>query len=907
MGTGSATSGQSAVSGSGQSIRRLKKQANEAAYTQSGGVTQARPVSDSAMQAGLSFQSDYRLPHLVVGQITDATALANCYRVQFEKNVKPLVCVLGSLGAVNTFGAKAVTTLQTGTRVLCAISDGASFGVVLAVIPHQETDAQKGTADQILHATRNRVDEGHINPLRMPGNGHVIDWLGSAPFDETTVGEQGWMAETGMRIWMDPFMAMLGLDEATSVTAFYHDQLLRIAAYNLRMFTAGSEREAIDDQAEYNDWVGYTPYPWEQMGFFKHEDRRREYPPEVWQLEDGEPWYGPWEPKDDNQRPWHRVMHYQGYFGQGGRRVLCTQPVSPPPFAKFDPEQPQYPCLFDESILMDGRLMLASAKGISITKRMGLITPARKYVPEQIKTEGDSTEDNYKASSQFGSGPDHEIVGELEVPGDPPELIRAAGLHDLHAYFFNYANFHGTWWHEKDYDHPEQSELQHLGGRFFTIPNFSELADKTWLEAPEPKKVKIDERYTESDYYQNAAGIDFLEDGGVVIYDGFGGEIRMTAGSVTISAPGDVAIKPGRTAIMWGGDDVVIRAKNSMDLTVTEKDLRLKAEKNLHVLAGNSGIGGLLLESRGYSTYDFTGTGEDVVSGGVMLRAEIAEVVAWAPKIYMRTGGGDIIPGPIVLDADRGAQQIITHCQSFTNYVTGAVTMNWGTEGDIRKTSVFTEAGTLLPGQFFTDGNVTAAQSVVAGTSLFAAGGHVVTTDGCSNPFVGCLKDPYLTEIRDIISAQQGEVNEDQPDAYEKIYQDIMERLFYDTDKPGNDDVIRNAEFSLRSIEQYSTENFKMWEDRWQQLGRISGTANVKWVEKPVESRPDPETYPWPGKENFIQSDKFFQQDFKMFDPAQGRDKDRGKSPGLSGDYKEPKYEEPDGSVTLKDGYTVIR
>jgi len=907
MGTGSATSGKTAVSNSGQSIRQLKKQTNEAAFTQSGGITQARPVSDAAMQAGLSGQAFFRTPDILCGLITDVTSIGNCYRVQFEKGGKPIACTVGSLGSANAFGARSVVTLQPGTRVICAVHPGKSHGAILAIMHHQDTEGKKGMAEQIIHATRNRVDEGHMHPLRMPGNGHVINWTGLAPFDSCAVGEQGWIAETGMRIWMDPFMAMLGLDEATSVTAFFHDQLLRIAAYNLRMFTAGSEREALDDQNEYNDWVGYTPFPWEQMGFFSHEDARREHSPEEWQLDNAVPWYGPWEPKDDYQRPWHRVMHFQGYYGQGGRRVLCTKPVSPPPYADFKPgaTQPQYPCLFDETILMDGRLMLSSAKGISISKRLGIITPARKYVPEQIKEEGDSTDKNYKACGQFGSGPDHEIKGELKIEDDPPELIRAAGLHDMHAYFFNYANFHGTWWHEKDYDHPEQSELEHMEGKFFTPPEFSKLATETWLSAPEPKKVTIDDRYTESDYFQNTAGIDFLEDGGVVLYDGFGGEIRMTAGSVTISAPGDVFLKPGRTAGIWGGDDVVIRAKNSMDLTVTEKDLRLKAERNLHVLAGNSGSGGLLLEGRGKSQYNFDKTGEDVESGGVMLRAENAEVVAWAPKIYLRTGGGDIAPGPIVLDADRGAASIVTHAASIDHYLTGLLTMNWGREGEVEATSIFSQQGTLLPGQLFNDGAMTAAQSIITGASFVAAGGHIATS--ACNPQVSCLPPDAVSKFRDFIEELQTIVTDEYPTIYENNYQRILEQLFYATDKPGNDDVIRNAEFSLRSIEQYGTENFKMWEDRWQQLARIGGGSSVKWIERPVESRPDPETYPWPGKENFQQSDKFFQQDFEMFDPAQGRDKDRGKSPSLNGEYKEPKYAKPDGSTPLEEGYTVIK
>ena len=42
-----------------------------------------------------------------------------------------------------------------------------------------------------------------------------------------------------------------------------------------------------------------------------------------------------------------------------------------------------------------------------------------------------------------------------------------------------------------------------------------------------------------------------LEDGTVVIGDGYGAEIRMCAGSITISAPGDVWLKPGKNAQMW--------------------------------------------------------------------------------------------------------------------------------------------------------------------------------------------------------------------------------------------------------------------------------------------------------------------------------------------------------------------
>ena len=45
--------------------------------------------------------------------------------------------------------------------------------------------------------------------------------------------------------------------------------------------------------------------------------------------------------------------------------------------------------------------------------------------------------------------------------------------------------------------------------------------------------------------------------------------------------------------------EAIIRAKGSVDISSNENDVRIKAEKNMQLLAGNSGSGGMLLESKG--------------------------------------------------------------------------------------------------------------------------------------------------------------------------------------------------------------------------------------------------------------------------------------------------------------------
>jgi hypothetical protein len=880
------------------SMRRLWRQLLESPYSQ-GVQTQSRPNSDSGMQAGLDLQGVHQTPVVAFGVITDVTAIANCYRVQLDKLHYPITATLSAHGSTSAFGARPLNTIQPGSPVIVVWHPNLYYGVILGVLPYAQTEGKKSIHEQITHSTRNRADEGHRQPMKLSGNGLVTDWLSGRPFDATHVGEYGAIAETGMRIFMDPFMAMLGLDEATSVTAFYHDQLLRIAAYNLRMFTAGHEREGMNDECEYNDWSGYTPYPWEQIGLYEREDPRKDNDPQKWQID--EPWYGPWEPTDDDTRAWHRLVYYQGYFGQGGKKTVCSYPKDGTK-AKFEEDQPVYPCLFDQMTTLDGRHMIASAKGIHIVKRAGLIAPQRKYVPEQLKEEGDSRK-NYKFSGLEGSGPDHKIKATVLADGDPGELVRAATVCDLHAYLFNYVSFHGMYWHEKDWDCPEQSDLDYIEGKPFAVPAFAELANSMFLQAPEPKSVKIDHRYDETDIYTNESGIDFLEDGSVVLYDGFGSEIRMTGGHVFISAPGDTWLKPGRTANIWGGDDVVIKAKNSMDLSTSKKDMRFKAERNQQFLSGNSGEGGTLIESRGSKTYDFSeNIGEDVVSGGVMLRAPESDVVAWATRIYLRTGGGDISGGDIILDADKGQRSLVTHTRTQHHYVDGQWFLHYGSEGEMRESMVFSETYSAIPSTLYVDGAGLFGKTVMCKGSFIASGGHVATTQGCGNPFVGCLKDPG--KVNQILASGKEAVNEIYPQSIGKPrYDSALESAVYEEEQVGNDEVIKNAEFTFRDVEQYGTDEFMLFEDRWQQHGRITSKATATWEEQKVSGAAG-DTYPYPGKENFT-GDKLMQIDLSMVDLQQQQDKDRGASPDLNDDYKDPKVEEP--VPASLDDYLVIR
>lgn len=874
----------------GYGLRRLARVFSEG-FGNKGEISQGRHYRDPGLKTALNLNSFWMGPTLAQGVITDSTVLGHCYRVQLEKAHFPIICVSGAIGSYGASGVRDLSTLPPGTRVVVMLHPQTYYGVILATIPSGAIESKLQMHTLLNHATRNRVDEAHLQPYKQGGRGFAASWAAGRPFDSTSGGEKGFISETGIRLFVDSFMAQLAVDEACGVFAFYHDQLLRLAGYNLSMFSAGMQREGRDDQGEYNDWTGYTPFPWEQMGQFERTDPTQELKPEQWQI--GTPWYGVWEPASDRQRPWHRELEFHGYLGQGGKRLVQTRPNTvpgqPPYAAEYLESRVEYPGLADDFTGLDGRRIIASAKGVSVIKRIFIGSPSLRYTAEQIKTEGDGPL-NYKHASMQGDGPDHVIRGEIEPVSDPPELNRAMGVLDLHAYWFNYGTTHPFFYHAKDWNLVSEDRCGYTEGVTMIVPTYTELADSVFLKAPDPKVLKIDHRYGHVKYWQNECGLELLEDGGLSLFDGWGTELRMTAGSAWLSAPGDVWLNPGRNVNIWGGDDINMRAKHSIDIVTTWKDIRIKSQRNTHMLSGNGGLGGTLIECRAADMFKFDGCGEDVLSGGVFLRSEMGTVGAWATDIYLRTGGGNIPAGMIFLDSDKGASPLVTYSSALEHYIDSGVFWNFGCIEGIcaGPTASVTPSGTTWPGFMCNpDDGV-----IFGGPAIFDGG--VISTEGFAAvecPFVGCLDGDALSKIMEAIAICYGLIHTTLPQLATAFTKTVINPLFYDPDKPGNEDVIYDSRFSLRTTEQYGTKNFRMYEMRWQQMGRQAGTLYNNWTENAVECSTDPSTYPYPGKEAF-QGACYYQQDSELFkiQGTNGRALNHGSRPELADKYKSPIY-----------------
>lgn len=878
---------------------------------------------------------------IVVGWIMDGTSVANAYRVHLEKHGTPIIATAMTHTTQGFIGATEINTYMPGTCVIVMVHNKSGYGYILGAIPDILDTGRKAMHPYITQASRKRVDDCHLKYIKQPDSSGIANWNAWRPFDATHASEWGAISSNGLAITLDDFLVQLSVNEFCGVYGFYHDSLLRIAGHSLQVWTAGHEREGIMDQAEYNDYQGYNAYPWEAAGIMQRGlEAIKEYSPDTYQCPQGRPYYAHWESKNAYQQPYHRTQWFFGYLGQGQRHVVHAPPegvktwtyrkgqagaegsvyessmatndppFSPPPCPKGDDkeytEMELKPCMgfHEDNVSMDGRRFIASAKGIVLAKRMLLPMPTR--IRRMEDPNGDDAEKNYKAAGVSGAGPEHIITGDVGADDEHPHLQRTGGVLDLHGYLFNYVGLHPFHWHTKDYKLWQQSELKYAEFNH-KPPAYSTLQSKMYLPQPEPKELYVDHRYKKQKFFESECFISLLDDGSVLLGDGYGAEIKMCAGCLTLSAPGDVWIKSGRSSQIWSGADCIIRAVDDVDVSTTEKNIRIKSEQNIMMLAGNDSSakqGGVLIESRAKSPiYEFEKCGDDVIFGGIVLRAPKSEVVGLAKNIYLRTGGGDsetIEKGVIMLDAGRGESEIITKSNNFYQFVgqRGQILQFFRdkVEEDTKKANLFSRDNTFLCGPIYSDNNFVTGGNVLIRKNFIAA-------DENSHIFTGAASKGLLfvapcdADCRDVVEPAldtvESYLRKILPEFGDNIEKQLLQQLWYQTGRPGNGKIMDTMEFSFRTDEQYKVSDFLVMEDRWQQMARIANETTKKWTEKKVTNVSCGETWPFPGKQWLETGSAYGMVDFGIAQYANGgiRDADRGNQGTLSAPYANPTFQ----------------
>ena len=832
---------------------------------------------------------------IVSGFIIDTCPTMHAYQVAIAGGFKPVTCCALQTGGGNPVLTHDSSFYAPGTFVLVAIHP--SGNVILGAVPLSGTGKDLIVHGRLSSFSRNYPDisDQACLPLATEENPEVgiRDYGHGLPFDTTDVGEFGHMTATGVRLSLNPFMALMSVDDYSGLWMFDEDSLVRLSGINLQLRSSGREEEFLNDNGEYIEYKGSVLYPWEQLGYTRSPSTevigltpREDYKfPNTWKAFV--------EPKAEKAKPFHRIVDYGGWLGQG----KFTQIVAPDPYKDWITfeDKEDYPGLhrFVESV--DGWLSSISASGTYISKRGLIPSVSRKTRPDDTSTKVGDNETNYDKTNKF------EAVSEIPTTGKPME--RVMGLQDSLAYQQNFKELVPFLQHKEDYYVPEDSSLN---AGYSRLPQVGALASRQLISFDNTKKTKIvsGEEERETEINPAEAGLACLSDGSVVQYGGCGEEVRMAGGSIFMDAPGDIWLKSGRKIILWAGDDIEIRAKGHLDISTTEGSVRIKAEGKLSMLGGNNEKDGVLIESKGKEEYYKFEGGERDQFGGILLKSA-SNVSVLGETVYLRSGtngGGD----GIFFDANNGGHSIYTLCNSNVNYLEKGFEMNFANlkTGEINSAHNFTQHQVDISSNLTVNGILQLTEGLQCGSSIYAVG-HIYTGEARSNGGYVGDHSQYKDSLKKALQGEEDRMSQSGLKQATQDYDTYVQGYLTAEGGIASEENLKNAGFSFRRSEEYNLpEDFAVFESRWQNIAQNAGQGTVDWEEKAVKGASYEDTYPFPGKEAYTGTPCYVTQAWTLTDYYTGLYKDRWGEEGATAEYKDPKYGEQQKKILNE--YPVI-
>jgi uncharacterized protein (DUF2345 family) len=709
------------------------------------------------------------------GIITRALPGQYSYSVETDKG-ETITCKSAATMVSNIVGVKDLSTLSSGTPViLWTDSPGALHGVILCALPTHAKNKQELRPRQFSADPESGVaiwsSQYFEKMLKAEKFKQKVFANNGRPFD-INAGDWGMINEHGVFLGILGLTAVMRGSQQAAIEVHTLDDLVRLRSGQYQHFSAFGEQHIYNDGGNISIEICGSSRQHEVSG---KDDIGEELFERNFEISN--------DYKDLNIRPKEQEAtlkrRFQMFFGHLGlmQMFVCKPENGDEKYSR----EADHQGLLHMNVAESGYFGVTTAAGMALTRDD--IIPIPKKLKEPWDPEGDKAED-----------------GELNEPKEPYKMPPAfkGGTHlvvrDMTAWARrnSYQRFDEL---ETDWHTPEADDL------FTPDNNYDKTSDG---------KESNEEFQNHSD---RRAGIYVNPDGSVTIMDAAGSQIILDGkGGIQIGGAGNTTLMPGGSAVIFGGDDAIIRAKNSVDISSTDKDVRLKAEKNLHAYSN----GGILLESaaenvgHGFSSGQ---EGEDVNSSGIVLKAENSSVFVWGKEV--------ILSGieKVAVEAIRGASQGVRII------------------GDIVRTAadriISTTGGAVM--------QLTQSQASLhaSGSATVGGGSGLLLGDG------GELWIPLTKDGSDVVTPQLvSRAQEEKSSNYDS-------RVWLGTFDEGTRPEIL---FTFRNSEQYATTDFELYQLSWQILIdkqplalRDAGlTSSDSWQEIEVNG-----TMPFPGKDKF--------------------------------------------------------
>lgn len=570
----------------------------------------------------------------------------------------------------------------------------------------------------------------------------------------------------GVFIALFQFMATLKATERAKLECFVFDDLVRLTSGQFQHWNAFGETHIFNDAGQTNIEISGSHYAPETRGY-------NDYQKAVNPTETHDAMQERVQQKTPDITMKRRFRMFMGGLGDMVQIYLRNMEDADSPSTYSSEEQwgASFKCHLDNS----GALNVSSAAGI------GMSLNDRIPVPKRNKEAWDQTGDTPEKTD--AAKPDPKL--HFDYGKDWPWMRNIMAM-DSEAWEdgLSYKRFDEK---PKDFTVPQPSGLGSIPGKY--------------------DNLKSDSR--QDDYSKRKAGWKIEQDGSVRIWDNWGSEMYMRGGDMVLSCPGHIIMQPGK-GIIGMGNDIVLKAKNSIDITATDKDVRITSGQNIAAYAGS----GMLFEADGSgdATYAEGDQGEDVIGGGIVFKARNSNIYLWGQNVTVYASQFIV----------RATESIVMSAKQllgvFTDYFLLEVAGSSGITVDDGSAAIF-------------------------GTSVSVTSGSSVSITQGSQYLVPLKWQPTDTNPYDWLVPEVENTDSNYSDDG-----DWLGAL-----RPGNQD---NIMFTYRTPAQYGTmhgievdspaQTVAVYEPRWQVMlnGGSPGTGGIAipWQESAVNS-----TYPWPG------------------------------------------------------------
>lgn len=807
---------------------------------------------------------------LRVGIIIESIPHVRAYMVQIPGHSPTwAIPADGNSGASFELGVSSFHTFVPGSIVLCAQAEGKT--IVIAGVPLSQDDGARTAPLWLFGGSGVGILDSSYQPA-LQNEGNEIDNSAVGTPADTLVGDWGVSSPFGPHVIVSEFHAALGISAACGVETHVIDELLKLSGYNLDLDTSATGLEIRHNQDENRVLFGASKFPRERLGVVVVGKEPFEKQETQWAAGSHDI-KSKYEPVKKDQIPFFRWQEHLGFLGDVKRNFVAIP--SPEAEVAHYSDEKRYIGVLEEHYGADGAYHLRSAREIILAKTIPFPVPEAVLPVES---------------------PDADEVVEHEDQEDwnweefePDE--RAGALVDYLAYRFNWytrANYPA---HEKDWRLREESELAEeldMENAYADVDAIEHLRENYRADPPEFTKLEVDARTGELRYGQASSYIELGDDGSITLGDTYGSQIVMAHGHITLTCPGDINFRPGRSSVTWAPKDAIIRAGSNVDISATDEDVRIKAEKDVAVLSGNGGkSGGILLESRAENSIFITeGAGTETSGSGVIIKCPDSSFAVWSKQAHVET-----YDGPVSIVAANGEQPLTMRASSVLETIDSTHVFLFQGPNDDRARDVHIIGETLAT---FSNAMIHSDNAILSfGAGIYSTGDVLCAGMVAYGTVVTEVDAAELEEQLD--EAKEG--IEKAQDGYAEAERDMRKAIEdNESQHPASEEVQEKFGFSMRTDKQYDLgDDFTIVCGTWQR--QLEGG---EWSESVVVSPIDNiQTYPHPG-ERWQEEDIFHKPTLdKPQVDEHGIPVERGKGIAL-GEVKR-------GEMTPSKGYKTLR